>query len=161
MLREVDGTCKGSLLAFLYGAGLIGALDPAVGSKNPMVALTGADYQGADLQGADLRGANLWKANLLRTRGLNQKQLERAIGDDKTTYRRAFTLQRCGVRPSTSRATQCTQTTSRTATVFGIGPRISDNPLLTKFREQATAPGGRHQPRSLRGLRSSRSLAPP
>jgi hypothetical protein len=117
VLREVDGNGKGSLLTFLYGAGLIGAKDPAV---KPIVALTEADLQEADLQeadlqgadlrganlmgadlrganflladleranlqGADLRGANLWEANLRRTRGLNQKQLERAIGGDKTT----------------------------------------------------------------------------
>jgi hypothetical protein len=82
VLREVDGNGKGSLLTFLYGAGLIGAKDPGV---KPIVALAEANLQEADLQGADLRGANLWEANLRRTRGLNQKQLERAIGGDKTT----------------------------------------------------------------------------
>jgi uncharacterized protein YjbI with pentapeptide repeats len=62
VLREVDGKGKGSLLTFLYGAGLIGTQDPAV-------VLTGADLREAALQGCtlsrvDLRNANLWKANL-------------------------------------------------------------------------------------------------
>jgi uncharacterized protein YjbI with pentapeptide repeats len=62
VLREVDGNGKGSLLTFLYGAGLIGTQDPAV-------VLTGADLreaalQGRNLTGVDLRNANLWKANL-------------------------------------------------------------------------------------------------
>jgi len=62
VLREVDGKGKGSLLTFLYGAGLIGTQDPAV-------VLTGADLREAALQGrtlsrVDLRNANLWKANL-------------------------------------------------------------------------------------------------
>jgi hypothetical protein len=82
VLQEVDGNGKGSLLAFLYGAGLIGA-------KKPAVALYGANLQRADLQeDADLRGANLLKADLrgadLRgTNGLDQKQIERTIGDAK------------------------------------------------------------------------------
>jgi len=55
VLREVDGKGKGSLLTFLYGAGLIGTQDPAV-------VLTGADLREAALQGrtlsrVDLRGS--------------------------------------------------------------------------------------------------------
>jgi uncharacterized protein YjbI with pentapeptide repeats len=132
VLQEVDGNGKGSLLAFLYGAGLIGAKKPAValyganlqranlqdasligasliGTKLQDADLQGADLQGADLQAAnlkdaslqranlqradlqedaDLRGANLLKADLrgadLRgTNGLDQKQIERTIGDAK------------------------------------------------------------------------------
>jgi uncharacterized protein YjbI with pentapeptide repeats len=127
VLQEVDGNGKGSLLAFLYGAGLIGAKKPAValyganlqranlqdasliGASLIGAKLQDADLQGADLQAAnlkdaslqranlqradlqedaDLRGANLLKADLrgadLRgTNGLDQKQIERTIGDAK------------------------------------------------------------------------------
>jgi uncharacterized protein YjbI with pentapeptide repeats len=132
VLQEVDGNGKGSLLAFLYGAGLIGAKKPAValyganlqranlqdasligasliGASLIGTKLQDADLQGADLQAAnlkdaslqranlqradlqedaDLRGANLLKADLrgadLRgTNGLDQKQIERTIGDAK------------------------------------------------------------------------------
>jgi uncharacterized protein YjbI with pentapeptide repeats len=47
--------------------------------------LRGADLRGADLQEASLLGANLQGANLRGTKGLDQKQIERAIGDNKTT----------------------------------------------------------------------------
>ena len=132
VLQEVDGNGKGSLLAFLYGAGLIGAKKPAValyganlqranlqdasliGASLIGTKLQDADLQGADLQAAnlkdaslqranlqradlqedaDLRGANLLKADLLKadlrgadlrgTNGLDQKQIERTIGDAK------------------------------------------------------------------------------
>jgi uncharacterized protein YjbI with pentapeptide repeats len=59
VLREVDGTGKGSLLTFLHGAGLIG-------TESPAVALTGAKLQGAILQRADLQAANLQEADLQR-----------------------------------------------------------------------------------------------
>ena len=58
VLQEVDGNGKGSLLTFLYGAGLIG-------TENPAVALTGAPLQGVTLRiRADLRLANLQDADL-------------------------------------------------------------------------------------------------
>jgi len=58
VLQEVDGNGKGSLLTFLYGAGLIG-------TENPAVALRGANLIGANLIGANLIGANLIGANLI------------------------------------------------------------------------------------------------
>ena len=57
VLQEVDGNGKRSLLAFLYGAGLIEADDPAV-------KIFGAYLRGVNLQGADLHGANLHGAYL-------------------------------------------------------------------------------------------------
>jgi uncharacterized protein YjbI with pentapeptide repeats len=71
VLQEVDGNGKGSLLTFIYGAGLIG-------TENPAVALTGADLQEANLQGAYLRGANLQGANL-RGAFLHRADLQEAI----------------------------------------------------------------------------------
>lgn len=57
MLRELDASRKGSLLTFLYGAGLI---DP----KKTAVTLHDADLSGADLSGAEFMHANLNMANL-------------------------------------------------------------------------------------------------
>jgi hypothetical protein len=52
VLQEVDGTGKGSLLTFLYGAGLIR-------TENPAVALTGANLREANLREANLQEADL------------------------------------------------------------------------------------------------------
>jgi len=83
VLQEVDGKGKGSLLTFLYGAGLIGA-------ENPAVTLIGANLQGAHLQAAILRRANLQitdlrGAHLQGARGVTVQQLARARLDDLTT----------------------------------------------------------------------------
>jgi uncharacterized protein YjbI with pentapeptide repeats len=85
VLQEVDGKGKGSLLTFLYAAGLIGAENTAVTllsanlrEANLEVAilqaayllranLRGANLLGADLLGADLLEANLQEANLTGT----------------------------------------------------------------------------------------------
>jgi membrane protein implicated in regulation of membrane protease activity len=56
MLRRLDGERKGTVLQFLYEAGLI--------NTDRIVDLTGADLRGADLYGADLRMANLSDAHL-------------------------------------------------------------------------------------------------
>ena len=77
VLQEVDGKGKGSLLTFLYGAGLIGA-------ENPAVTLIVANLRGADLQRANLQGANLQRANLQGAHLQSQEQLEQAIGDETT-----------------------------------------------------------------------------
>src|SRR5829696_4554603 len=87
VLQEVDGKGKGSLLTFLYGAGLIGA-------ENPAVTLIGANLRGTDLREAYLHGANLQGAHLLRadlqeaylqgTSGLTEEQIEWTIGSNKT-----------------------------------------------------------------------------
>jgi uncharacterized protein YjbI with pentapeptide repeats len=71
VLQEVDGSGKGSLLTFLHGAGLIG-------TKNPAVALTGADLRGVALpRRADLRGANLQEA-ILQDADLKEANLQSA-----------------------------------------------------------------------------------
>src|SRR5215216_464220 len=57
VLQDLDASRKRSLLTFLYGAGLIGA-------ENPAVELAGADLRDANLQGTFLQGANLQEANL-------------------------------------------------------------------------------------------------
>ncbi len=54
--RLQDGERKGSVIQFLYEAGLI--------NNRPVLSLRGADLQGADLQGADLQGADLREAKL-------------------------------------------------------------------------------------------------
>jgi len=59
VLQDLDASRKRSLLTFLYGAGLIGA-------ENPAVELAGADLRGAKLRGTFLQGANLQQANLER-----------------------------------------------------------------------------------------------
>jgi uncharacterized protein YjbI with pentapeptide repeats len=56
-LQSLDASRKGSLLAFLHGAQLIGL-------KNPAVELSGADLMYAELQGALLHAANLQEVNL-------------------------------------------------------------------------------------------------
>jgi len=57
VLQDLDASRKRSLLTFLYGAGLIGA-------ENPAVELAGADLRGANLRGTFLQGANLQGASL-------------------------------------------------------------------------------------------------
>ena len=62
VLRGLDNTRKGTVLKFLYEAGLIA-------KEKTIVDLKGADLSGADLVFADLRGANLsgaffWEADL-------------------------------------------------------------------------------------------------
>jgi uncharacterized membrane-anchored protein YhcB (DUF1043 family) len=59
VLQDLDASRKRSLLTFLYGAGLIGA-------ENPAVELAGADLRGANLRGTFLQGANLQAADLER-----------------------------------------------------------------------------------------------
>jgi len=98
VLREVDGNGKGALLTFLNGAGLIRAEKPAValtyadlhganlvGANLVGANLVGANLVGANLQRANLVGANLVGANLQGTINLDQKQIDRAIGDYETT----------------------------------------------------------------------------
>jgi uncharacterized protein YjbI with pentapeptide repeats len=57
VLQEVDGKGKGSLLTFLYAAGLIGA-------ENPAVTLLSANLREANLEVAILQAAYLLRANL-------------------------------------------------------------------------------------------------
>ncbi len=71
VLQEVDGKGKGSLLTFLYAAGL-------VGTENTAVDLTGANLQEAFLYAADLRGANLQEVHLQEA-NLQEANLEGAI----------------------------------------------------------------------------------
>jgi uncharacterized protein YjbI with pentapeptide repeats len=75
VLQDLDASRKRSLLTFLYGAGLIGA-------ENPAVELAGADLRDANLQGTFLQGANLQEANLygadLRGANLYRASLYRA-----------------------------------------------------------------------------------
>ena len=85
VLQEVDPNGKGSLLTFLYGAGLIGTEAPAValtGADLREVSLRRADLRGADLRGADLLGADLRGAYLqvadLRGAYLQEAYLEGA-----------------------------------------------------------------------------------
>lgn len=70
VLQEVDGKGKGSLLTFLYGAGLIEA-------ENPAVALTRADLQRAYLQRAYLREANLHGALREESESISPRKLLR------------------------------------------------------------------------------------
>ena len=46
--------------------------------------LEGAIFNGADLADADLRGAHLGSVDLTRTKGLSQRQLDEAVGDERT-----------------------------------------------------------------------------
>ena len=46
--------------------------------------LEGAVFNGADLADADLTGAHLGSADLTRTKGLSQRQLDEAVGDERT-----------------------------------------------------------------------------
>jgi uncharacterized protein YjbI with pentapeptide repeats len=46
--------------------------------------LEGAVFNGADLADADLRGAHLGSVDLTRTKGLSQRQLDEAVGDERT-----------------------------------------------------------------------------
>jgi len=57
VLRKLDGKRKGSLLQFLYEAGLIDKDDC-------VIHLSGADLQGVDLRGMKLRNANLGAVDL-------------------------------------------------------------------------------------------------
>jgi uncharacterized protein YjbI with pentapeptide repeats len=60
VLTGLEGERKGSIVGFLYEAGLI--------TKDRLILdLHGADLSGADLSGADLSGTNLSGANLSRT----------------------------------------------------------------------------------------------
>ena len=81
--RLEDGARKGSIVEFLYEAGLI--------SRNNRV----VNLKEANLYRASLYGANLYRANLERTIlqganlkgavGLAQDQIEQANGDEDTT----------------------------------------------------------------------------
>src|SRR5215211_2011280 len=62
VLQEVDGNGKRRLLAFLHGAGLLGADKPAVELTDAY--LEDADLHDTYLQGAKLQGANLQRAKL-------------------------------------------------------------------------------------------------
>jgi uncharacterized protein YjbI with pentapeptide repeats len=86
VLQEVDGNGRGSLLTFLYGAGLIGTENPAVvltGAYLPEAALRGrnltrVDLGNANLWKANLQGASLWRANLSAA-NLQRADLRKAI----------------------------------------------------------------------------------
>jgi uncharacterized protein YjbI with pentapeptide repeats len=72
VLGRLDGSRKGNLLVFVYGAGLMSpdlpkgdaVLDLSKGDA--VLDLSGADLSGADLTSADLSGADLRHANLTR-----------------------------------------------------------------------------------------------
>jgi len=66
-LRQLDGARKGTLLRFLYDAGLIK-------KEDPIIELSGADLNGAELSRADLHGAGLSRVEL-RQGNLSQATL--------------------------------------------------------------------------------------
>jgi hypothetical protein len=70
------------LLADLSGADLSGANLGSASLDNAN--LSGADLSGANLSGADLDSANLRGADLGSAKGLSQKQLDTACGDERT-----------------------------------------------------------------------------
>lgn len=55
----------------------------------------GAYLEGADFLGADLEGLNLSGAELQHSRGLSQRQLDRACGDDSTRLPRGLHIPPC------------------------------------------------------------------
>src|SRR5260221_1905756 len=74
VLRKLDGKRKGSLLQFLYEAGLID-------KDNCVIQLGGADLRGIDLRGIKLRNSNLGNVDLSEA-DLRMADLSYAFLDD-------------------------------------------------------------------------------
>ena len=76
-----------------YGAVFSGA--DFSGADLTHASFVGAYLQGASFQGAHLEGANFSGAEMSRARGLTQRQLDAACGDDATTLPRGLRLAAC------------------------------------------------------------------
>lgn len=82
-LRDVNG----------YG-GLFTGVDFS-GANMTNATFVGAYLQGANFRGATLRGVNFSGAEMDKAQGLNQRQLDGACGDDKTTLPGKLHLPAC------------------------------------------------------------------
>ena len=65
------------------------------GANLTHASFVGAYLQGADFRGARLDGTNFSGAEMSRARGLNQRQLDGACGDEATTLPQGLHLARC------------------------------------------------------------------
>ena len=65
------------------------------GANLTHASFVGAYLQGAEFRGATLDGTNFSGAEMSRARGLTQRQLDAACGDDATTLPRGLSIPRC------------------------------------------------------------------
>lgn len=80
-------------VANLFGGRFTGANFAGANLQN--ATLVGGYFNGANFTGADLTGANLGGAELETARGLTQRQLNAACGDNYTKLRGGLTIPRC------------------------------------------------------------------
>lgn len=85
----------GADLRDVNAAGAVFSSADFTGANLTNATLVGSHFAGATFTGANLNGVNLAGAELAGARGLTQRQLDRACGDETTRLPRGLRIPRC------------------------------------------------------------------